>query len=598
MYKMKADGVVFYDPSADDLSLHVLSPKASYELNKAGSLKFTVLPGNVMYNQLHKLKTVVTLEQDDEIIFCGRVLETVTDLYNRKEVYCEGELAFLLDSLVRPYDFDGPAPDLFRQLVTEHNQQVEEYKRFQVGTITAVKAEDESKVEGDSYTDTLSEIKSLLLDEYGGYLRVRRENGVRYLDYLDKFEQACSQSIDFGVNLLDIENKINVQELCTVLVPLGKHKDGGQVTIKDENDGKDYIEDADGIASYGRIIKTHTWEEVEEPAELLSLGQEYMEKMKADTTLTITALDLRTCGADVDGIHLGDTVHLHSIPHGLDKDDICAAVELDIEKPEKSEYTFGLPRETLTRSHANTAKKFSSAINDQHRWLTETNDALNITVEAVNLIGHRTTTIEGDFNAMKGEIALKASQEAVDVLGQSVNAAEARISSAEAAISLKASQTTVDELGEQVSAAELRIDGMDSTITLQAKEISAKADRIDLAGYVTMDEFETVTGWADDFASARIETPWLEGGTVNADSVIAPNVDADVVEAGVVSCDELNGAAPKWTGGTVLTGIGTISQSKRFLNVMLADGSTAQLDIVTDVSITPSSAYIEYLGKG
>ena len=85
MYKMKADGVVFYDPSSDDMTLQVLSPKAKYELNKAGSLTFTMLPGNVAYNSLHKLKTVVTLEQDGEIIFRGRVLETTSDLYNQKK---------------------------------------------------------------------------------------------------------------------------------------------------------------------------------------------------------------------------------------------------------------------------------------------------------------------------------------------------------------------------------------------------------------------------------------------------------------------------------------------------------------------------------
>ena len=121
MYKMKADGVVFYDPSSDDVALHVLSPKAKYELNKSGSLEFTMLPGNVMYDSLHKLKTVITLEQDGEEIFRGRVLETETDLYNQKKVYCEGELAYLLDTMMRPYNFDGKAADYLALLIENHN---------------------------------------------------------------------------------------------------------------------------------------------------------------------------------------------------------------------------------------------------------------------------------------------------------------------------------------------------------------------------------------------------------------------------------------------------------------------------------------------
>lgn len=551
MYKMKADGVVFYDPSADEMSMQVLSPKASYELNKAGSLDFTVLPGNALYYGLHKLKTIITLEQDDEIIFCGRVMETVTDLHNQKEVYCEGELNFLLDSIVRPYKFEGKAADLFRKLLTAHNEQVEEYKRFEIGIITAVDDDDELSLSGDSFSDTLSEIRSLLIDEHGGYLRVRRENGVRYLDYVSAFNQTCSQEINFGQNLIDIENKVNAQEVCTVLVPVGKHVNGEYTSIARVNDGKDYIEDTEGVEKYGRIIKTCSFDEVIDPAELLELGLKHMAKLKAETTLTITSVDMHACGADVDGIHLGDTVHLYSIPHGLDKNEVCTGIELNIENPEKSQYTFGLPQETLTESNANTVKNFSSMLLHQHRWLTETDDALNITVDSINLIGHRTTQLEIDVNA------------------------------AEEAITMKASQKSVDILEEKNTAVELRLDAAEGAIT-------AKADRFELEGFLTVEDSAKIAqaiSAQDVFCNSLSSTTtvWAEG--VNT---------GDLTTSGL----RVNGSDASWKGGTVVTGIGTVSQSKRFLNVMLADGSTTQLDIVTDVSITPSTAYIEYLGKG
>ena len=574
MYRMKADGVVFYDPAADDVSLQVVSPKATFELNKSGSLTFTALPGNVAYDSLHKLKTVVTLEQDEEIIFRGRVLETVKDKYNQKEVYCEGNLAFLLDSLVRPYKFSGKAADLFRQLVTAHNEQVEDYKRFEIGIITAVDDDDEMDIDGDSYADTLSEIRSLLVDEYGGYLRVRHEGGVCYLDYLDAYNEDCSQEITFGVNLVDIENKANAQDVFTVLVPVGKQVNGEYTSIAKANDGKDYLEDADGIAKYGRVIKSHTWDEVTDPAELLTLAQEYMSQVKAETTLTIGAVDLHTCGVDVDGIRLGVTMRLNSAPHGLDKRDICVKIDLDIEYPEKSEYTFGLPVETLTESNANTVKRFSSMLNDQHRWLTETDEALNITVENVNLIGHRTTVIEADFNAAKAEIALKANQESVDILEERVSGAEVRISGAEAAIELKAGQDVVDEMGERLTSAELRIDGVES-------EINLKADKIDLDGFVTMDEFEAVQGWAKEFA----------GESISASNVTAGEGDFDTLWVG-----QLNGESVSWKGQTVVTSL-SVTQNKNNCTVMLADGTTKWIEYVESVTITPVTSYISYLGK-
>lgn len=494
MYKMKADGVVFYDPSSDDMALQVLSPKAKYKLNKAGSLTFTVLPGNVAYNSLHKLKTVITLEQDDEIIFRGRVLETTTDLYNEKKVYCEGELAFLLDSLVRPYQFKGKAADLFRQLVTKHNEQVEDYKQFEVGSITAVTDEDELETEGDGYADTLSEIQSLLLDGFGGYLCVRHEDGKHYLDYVDAFNQTCKQEINFGVNLVDIENKLNAQDVCTVLVPLGKECEGKPATIESVNEGKDYIEDTEGIAKYGRIIKTRTWDECEDPSELLKLAQEYMAVMNAEKTLTITAVAL-------DGIRLGDTVKLLSLPHGLDKEDVCTAIDLDIENPEKSDYTFGFPLETLTESNARTIKGLNAAIHHTHKWLTETDTALNIYVEATNLIGHRTTQLEIDVDAAEEAITLKASQESVDILE------------------------------EKNTAVELRLDAVEDAILL-------KADKIDLQGYVTMDDFEARIGEVETSFSEYIMTGEIDAGTAEVGSLIVtgsaaiPHLSVGSIEMG------------------------------------------------------------------
>lgn len=560
MYKLKADGVVFYDPASDDMTLQVLSPRASFELNKPGTLDFTLLPGNVVYNSLHKMKTVITLEYDDEIVFCGRVLETTSDLYNQKEVYCEGELGFLLDTIQRPYKFTGKPADLFAKLLTAHNEQAEDFKRFEPGIVTAIEDNEEITVNGEAFSDTMSEIQSLLLDEHGGYLRVRRENGVRYLDYVSSFDQPCSQTIDFGVNLVDIENKVNTQDVCTVLIPVGKMVNGEYTNIRVANDGKDYIEDTEGVAKYGRIVKTYTWDEVIDPVQLKELALKYMATLKAQNTLTISAVDLGICGVDVDRIHLGDTVHLHSVPHGLDKDEVCTGIELDIEKPEKSEYTFGLPQETFTDSNANTVANFNSLLLHQHRWLTETDDALTIAVEKVNLIGHRTTQLEIDVDAAEAAITLKASQDDVNILKEKHTEVELRLDAAEDSITAQA-----------------------ATISLQAEEIKAKADKIDLQGYVTMSEFETVQGWAQDFV----------GVTVSASNVTAGEGDFDEMWVG-----QLNGQSPTWTTKEVVTGVDYYLETATTPPFYNANGTqvSAGITYVKNVVITPKKEMITYLG--
>lgn len=386
MYKMKADGVVFYDPSSDDMALHVLSPKAKYDLEKAATLTFKMLPGNVMYKGLQKLKTIITLEQDGEEIFRGRVVETTTDTYNQKEVYCVGELSYLRDSLVRPYEFKGKAIDLFRQLVEKHNEQVDDFKRFEVGIITAITDEDETETESDAYSDTLAEIRQMLVSPFGGYLRIHWEDDVRYLDYIKEYDDECGQAIEFGVNLVDIEKKLDAQDMFTVLVPLGGYDSESKdpVTIESVNDGKDYIEDAEAIAQYGRIVKTYKWEDLTDPQEIMDKGLEHFEKMKAKRTLTIKAVDLHIIDASVDSIRLGMKVRLVSSPHGLNEPDICSAIDLDIEKPDKSKYTFGEPQKSLTDSNAARNRKNAYDMGHVHKWMKETDDSFEVFVDEVN----------------------------------------------------------------------------------------------------------------------------------------------------------------------------------------------------------------------
>lgn len=549
MYKLKADGVVFYDPSADDMTLQVLSPRASFELNKPGTLEFTMLPGNIAYHSLHKMKTVITLEFNDEIVFCGRVLETTVDQYNQIEVYCEGELGYLYDTIQRPYKYTGKPSELLAKLLTAHNEQAEEFKRFEPGIVTAIEDDDEITINGEAFSETFGEIQSLLLDEHGGYLRVRRENGVRYLDYVSSFNQPCSQSIDFGVNMVDIENKINTQDVCTVLIPVGKMLNGEYTNIRVANDGLDYLEDAEGVAKYGRIVKTYTWDDVIDPVELKNLALKHMATLKAQTTLTITAVDLSVCGADVDRIHLGDTVHLYSVPHGLDKDEVCTGIELNIEKPEKSEYTFGFPQETFTDSNANTVSNFNSLLLHQHKWLTETDEALNINVQAINLVGHRTTQLEIDVNA------------------------------AEEAITMKASQDDVDILEERHTAVELRLDAAEDSI-------KAKANRIELEGFLTVSD------------GAKISQA-LSAQDVFCNSLSSTTtVWSEIVNTGDLTTSTINGNSAEWLSKEVVTGVDYYLETATTPPFYNANGTqvSAGITYVKNVVITPKKETINYLG--
>lgn len=92
MYQVRCDDKIIYD--LRDKDLKIISPKLSQEVNKTGSFNFTIPPGNPGYNYIKKLKSIITIYQDEEEIFRGRALNDKLDFYNRRQVECERRAFF------------------------------------------------------------------------------------------------------------------------------------------------------------------------------------------------------------------------------------------------------------------------------------------------------------------------------------------------------------------------------------------------------------------------------------------------------------------------------------------------------------------------
>ena len=369
MYTIHVDGNLLYSPLLIDDGYLVLNPKLTLELGKSGSLTFLLPPNNPLYDGIQKLKSMVIVYQDSEEIFRGRVLHDEKDFYNRKNVYCEGELAFLLDSQQRPYSFQGDISDLYMKFINAHNAQVEEEKRFYVGEITVTDPNNYINRSNIYYNNTWDEISDKLIASHGGYLRPRLKDGKRYLDYVKAYGKVNSQVIEFGVNMLDISEYITAEDVFTVLIPLGFEQtdsDGnstGRLTIKSVNSGKDYIEDDAAIALFGRITKTQEWDDVTVASNLLTKGRAFLNSgIEMAVTLTMKAIDLHLADVEVERISLGDYVRVISLPHKLDKYFLCSKIVIDIVSPDKTEYTFGVTYTTMTEKQVGTTKVIQSTV--------------------------------------------------------------------------------------------------------------------------------------------------------------------------------------------------------------------------------------------
>lgn len=105
MFSAYADDKLFYSPRLLNEGYAITEPQATLELNKAGSFTFNLPFINPMHSSLKKLKTIITIREDDEVLWKGRVLNDAKDFYNTKAVTCEGELAFLNDIQYEPHDY-------------------------------------------------------------------------------------------------------------------------------------------------------------------------------------------------------------------------------------------------------------------------------------------------------------------------------------------------------------------------------------------------------------------------------------------------------------------------------------------------------------
>lgn len=347
IYRVYCDGNLLYHSRMG--SLMIRNPSLELEVNKTGSFEFTVHQDHPYYDLIRKLKSIITVYQDDFLLFRGRVLNDEVGWHNERKVSCEGELAFLLDSIQRPYDFTGSITDFLSMLITSHNAQVDAEKQFTLGNVTVTDPNDYIVRSDIEYTTTWDVIQKKLLDLLGGYIIVRHEDGMHYLDYLSSITVLSPQKITFGKNLLDLKRIRKGEDIATVIIPLGaKLKDDEgkdtdtRLTIESVNGGADFVQDADAIAQYGIIVKTVIFEDVTDPENLKTKGNAHLaDSVNQMDTIELTAADLAATGQDITSFHVATMVDAVSDPHGLDQRFLVSKLSIKLHEPGANKMTLG-----------------------------------------------------------------------------------------------------------------------------------------------------------------------------------------------------------------------------------------------------------------
>ena len=317
MYRILCDSYALYDPRLPEL--FVFEPELTQKKNEPGELTFTIPKEHPNYGVLEKLKSRIKVYRDDALIWLGREIEDDRDLYENRKVIAEDVLSFLLDSVLRPFTFDGTAPELFAWILTAHNAQVNENQRLTLGNCDISGS---FSVTTKDYLSSWQALKSCLLDSFGGYLIVRYdENENPIVDYLPDVPDTSTQRIEFGENLIDLALARSASETYTACIPLGaalrdidpETESDARLTIESVNDGQDFLIDSALVAEYGVIFAptgSTTWDEITDANVLMSQGRDWLSGTGArfKQTIKLSAVDLHNADTNVESFQFLDKV--------------------------------------------------------------------------------------------------------------------------------------------------------------------------------------------------------------------------------------------------------------------------------------------------
>ena len=379
MFTVFCDNAPLYDPRLPEYVL--IDPVLSLSKNEPARLSFGVPKTNPNCGAVTRLQSRVKVYRDDTLVFLGRVIEDGIGLNHRQTYVAEGALAFLLDSVQRPFSFDGTVAEFFTQQLNTHNAQVNAEQQIGVGSVT-VESGVTMTAASDEYASVWSVLKALLVDVYGGYLVLTFDSDEHpILSYLAEPPDTATQHIEFGENLIDLAVTRNADETYTACIPLGaplseidEHVDSDErLTIADANEGLDYLIDAENAALYGVIfapVELTTFEDEKNATYLLQRGRAWLSNIgtRLKESITLTAVDLHNISADVEAFSFLDRVIVSCGDICPESEFVLSGMEIPLNNPGSMSVTLGDTRPSLIGDNAvqnaSAAKRLESIESD------------------------------------------------------------------------------------------------------------------------------------------------------------------------------------------------------------------------------------------
>lgn len=135
------------------------------------------------------------------------------------------------------------------------------------------------------------------------------------------------------------------------------------MTIKEVNNGLDYIQDEAAVALFGVIEKIVEFEDVTIAENLLKKGKEKLQEyINSTVSIELSAADLHNLDVNIEAFRIGDNVRVISKPHGLDRYFLLSKLSLALDSVSSCNMTLGATFKTFTQKQIENEKLLNTTV--------------------------------------------------------------------------------------------------------------------------------------------------------------------------------------------------------------------------------------------
>lgn len=226
-------------------------------------------------------------------------------------------------------------------------------------------------------------------------------------------ERATHKRFEYGKDLVSVKRTVEADDVYTAMRGFGKGDDlgddeedtnGRRITFADLNGGRDYVEDREALERWGRpdgkggkahAFGTVTFQECEDPAELMELTRDALDKAKQPkVSYECSVRDLAAMGCPWEGVGVGDSVQVVDtcFSPALRLEARVMAIRRNLFDPADADVTIGNVRSTISDELSGIVSQIAGIGQQSSSW----DAAVNLSQNYLNRV---IATLNAGFDA-------------------------------------------------------------------------------------------------------------------------------------------------------------------------------------------------------